>query len=837
MIQTLQARNPVHAPTRQKGVATLLILLLVGLAVTVTALVVAYSLRSNQQRQLATHSVTTAQASAWRGVEFMRDVLQGMSSTDEGKQVLYGLSYDSPPTAGCIPAGATGSCAGGLVDKPAWDSKTGWLPGSTPLSGELPIDINPSHGFKAAITRVERMPGFHAYNVTARVTGKAAGSSNEPLATSTLEVVYEVGMQLSGSGGTCASLPTALMVFNGNLDITGGSLGVTEGTTTEYENIAVTGDITMNNAGAARVSGCAKRNIDVNGGGVTQNGHLHAEGDIRVHGSSPPQGTSLWGKNVTLDGSASGARYAQIKAGAFVVALVVDGESVGTANVAGSIIASTAVGTIPWTTGTVLLNKAIAPKFVVTLSGASPAEFLVDPKKLTVDSSSGVITGASAAAERLSGDGEFPDSFSLQTGSIFGGTFTALGLTGGGEYGADTQKTNQLWAHDITLGTGNQGFGIVELRSNGNLRVGRGRANTLVGGGGLWSGSRYGPNNYGNHIKVGSGSIAGQLYTADGASLPAGESMSGSGLNISTNAAGTTPGLPGIPYCDARVNAVDADAYKTQANYIFEFVGGVPMLTVSNVKTAAGQSIDGTYNLRTDDLRRMPAGSGAPFLLCNWQKDAGNDGAHCFRNATPATGWKITGLVSLPKGVVWFDGAFTVDGTDGGLDLINTIVGTGKVTLTQGGHGKLYAPNFSTPAILCDGSFWPTNLCDKRSGASKFASWTERVVDVAGNESEVIRTGLPIGNMAVVTEGAGELLGWNIYGNIMLGEAMVSGANLTQVQGTLTVGANRPSNTLITQGGAQISVPSDSDKLYLPVCESIPGVYVPTASVRWSRYL
>ena len=66
---------------------------------------------------------------------------------------------------------------------------------------------------------------------------------------------------------------------------------------------------------------------------------------------------------------------------------------------------------------------------------------------------------------------------------------------------------------------------------------------------------------------------------------------------------------------------------------------------------------------------------------------------------------------------------------------------------------------------------------------------------------------------------------------------MVSGANMTQIQGTLAVGANGRSNTVITQGGAQISVPTSSDKMHLPVCESIPPVHVPTASVRWSRYL
>ncbi|KAF1687221.1 hypothetical protein B1992_04350 [Pseudoxanthomonas broegbernensis] len=799
---------------------------------TVTALAVAYALRGNQQRQLATHSVTTAQASAWRGVEFLRDALAGMSATDEGKMILYGLSYGHPPAGGCIPAGGGAGGCGSFEEAAGWNSASAWKPGEdAELSEPLALQVDDGFGFDAYLLRVRKSASFQSYEVTAQVIGRAAGSAAAPLATSTVEVVYEVGGSSGSTTGTCASLPSALMVFNGDLDITGGSLGVTDGESTDYANIAVAGSLTVGSSSSARISGCAKGNITLSGGGITNDGYLHAEGDISVTGMTPPNGTTFWGRSISLDGSSSGARYAALRAGAYTASVMANGTAVGTTRVGGKLVAATASGGIPWTTGTVVPD-ADSATFVIELSDGS--QFVLDPDDLVIDAATGAISGARVAAERLSGEGELPDSFTLQAGSIFGGGIGAEGLA----------QTGLVWGHDVRLGLGAGGgltgaANVAVLRVNGGLTMGTGNIGTLVGGGDLWAkgAGRGSPTNHWNFPTVaGSGAIAGQMYYGvSKAPLPAGEGMAAVGA--ADLQAGTTPGLPGIPYCDARVRAVDAEAYKAQANYVFEFVDGLPTLTVRNVKAASGVSIDGTYNLLTGDLRRMPAGTGAPFLACNWQ-GAGNAGAHCFRDATPTGGWNITGLVSFPKGVVWFDGDFTVNGTDGGRDLVNTIIGTSKVTLTQSGHGDLVAPNFSTPATLCDGDFWPTNLCDKSGGTSQFATWTERVLDEDGTEKEVEHVGLPIGNMAVIVEGAGQLSGWNIFGSVILGRNLGTAANVTVVQGTLTVGANQSdSTTLIDQGGARITVPTESDQMHLPVCESIPAIPTPGAQVQWSRYL
>ena len=789
-------RGPLGA-RRQHGMSTLLIVSVVALAVTGTTLASVYALRGSQQRQLTTHSMTTAQAAAWRGVEVLRAALEQLDSAE-----LVALQ----------PTDVTGA----------------WL-----------TDV----GVQRARITAKNTVGTNVYRITAAVTGQAGQGS--ALTTSTVEVTYELAP--GGSASTpmsnpvCASLPSAPMVFNGNLEVSGASLSVTNAL--DYETIAVAGDITLTGS-SARLSGCAKGNVDVAGGGVTANGHLFAEGDIRVHSSSPPSGTTLWGRKVTLDGSSSGARYAALKAGAYAVSLVADSQTLGVSNIGGVLIPSTVSGGIPWVRGVVLPLTSTSPVEITLTDGS---KFLLDLSRISVDLATGVVTGAAAAAEKISGQATMPDKFTFRSDALRGGGITAQGLTGSAENAtSDAARTGFVWGHDVEIGAGNQGFGVVKLWANGHLRAGRGSAVSLVGGGDVWSGERWGANNYGNNLKVPAGQIAGNYYYGSSKTLaPAGETITG--FNASRNVANTSPGLPGIPYCDARVQTISADAYRDAANYIFEFKNGAPTLTIQNVKTAAGVSLDGTYNMLTTDLRRMPVGTGQAFLMCNWQTDPNNVGAHCFRDVTATSGWNATGVTKFPRGVIWFDSAIKFDGTngvndaDGNRDLINTIISKGKVNLTTAGHKNLLAPNFAGAEKLCNGPFWPSNLCDKSDGTSKLQTWTEKVL-VDGVEQQVIRHGLPIGNVAVVTESEAHLAGWEIFGNVMLGQQVTSSANVVQIHGSLIVGANQPnSTTTITAGGAEVIVTNNTDGKYLPVCTLDPGTTTTItsygASVRWSRYL
>ena len=63
-------------PNSQQGFATILIVLLVGLAVAASALGTAYYINTSQRTLVASHALTNAQSGAWTGVEVFRKYLQ-----------------------------------------------------------------------------------------------------------------------------------------------------------------------------------------------------------------------------------------------------------------------------------------------------------------------------------------------------------------------------------------------------------------------------------------------------------------------------------------------------------------------------------------------------------------------------------------------------------------------------------------------------------------------------------------------------------------------------------------------------------------------------------------
>ena len=58
-------------PNTQSGFATVLVVLLVGLAVAASALGTAYYINTSQRTLVSSHALTNAQSGAWSGVEIM----------------------------------------------------------------------------------------------------------------------------------------------------------------------------------------------------------------------------------------------------------------------------------------------------------------------------------------------------------------------------------------------------------------------------------------------------------------------------------------------------------------------------------------------------------------------------------------------------------------------------------------------------------------------------------------------------------------------------------------------------------------------------------------------
>ena len=69
-------------PNTQSGFATVLVVLLVGLAVAASALGTAYYINTSQRTLVSSHALTNAQSGAWSGVEIFRKYLLSREETD-----------------------------------------------------------------------------------------------------------------------------------------------------------------------------------------------------------------------------------------------------------------------------------------------------------------------------------------------------------------------------------------------------------------------------------------------------------------------------------------------------------------------------------------------------------------------------------------------------------------------------------------------------------------------------------------------------------------------------------------------------------------------------------
>lgn len=744
--------------SRSRGIATVLIMLLIGMSLTAMVLGAGHYIRSTQAQTLSTHAQTQAQMKAWTGVEIIKQYLQELQTT--GK--LDTLMAMATPVA-------------------------------LNLGGDGVANL-----MQASITGMSTSDK----TVTVEITGlTAAGTRAE--AQSVLQVIYG----LSGTGGTtstpsgaCGAKPSSSTVFKGDVSITGGTTSITG--VKGYADIAVEGSLTISNASKAIVSGCTKGDINLSGGGIDNDATLSSEnGKITIQSMSTPVNASLWARDISIGNSGSGS-YGKVMAGAYGTTVYNEaGTAIGTANVGGRLLSSTVGTSIPWTTGTVV--PWTTGTVLIALTGG--AQYLLDLSKATVAASTGLVTGAQAASELLQGEGALPDKLLFKSTALRGGAVDLYTLT-----------IDDLWGHGMSI----QGWSGTynKVRANGHFKVVTGSIKSFTGGGDFvaTSGGCSSPSNCWNFPTVAEGSTAGKIKYGSG-ETPVGGSMS----NLK-EVPGTSPGLPGVPFCDTRTEKIDVSTYRSAANYIFEFVQGEARLTIQNVKPLTTGSLvkNGVFSLKnpsSDDRKMLEE-----LMVCDYGNNKG-----CLQTGTS---WSLGGVRKFPVGVAWFDRDLTISGTE--VDLLNTIVTKGSLTLTTSGHKDLYAPNFSTVAKICDGAVRPTNLCTTKDGVSKFATWT----DAEKNEHE----GLPLANMAVVAQESLSSQGWTVQGNISLGGSFGSGANTTQIKGAITVGANQTSNTTITQGGLDV----DTSKLttsqgYVPSGKCTPQTTPAPAAVvvRWSRYL
>lgn len=76
--------SETSSPHSQRGIATILIVVLIGVALTATAMSIMHSMRSTQEKSIAVHAATNAQTGAWAGVEAFRRYLETRTPTEIG---------------------------------------------------------------------------------------------------------------------------------------------------------------------------------------------------------------------------------------------------------------------------------------------------------------------------------------------------------------------------------------------------------------------------------------------------------------------------------------------------------------------------------------------------------------------------------------------------------------------------------------------------------------------------------------------------------------------------------------------------------------------------------
>lgn len=248
---------------RQKGVATILIILAVGLAVSASVLGVVHEMKSAQERQLSMHAQAPSQAKAWRAAEVVRRY---------------------------------------LVQVPQPTLKT-WAEAQT----AVPLTMSGEGGYQAKLTRVQKMTAPSAtqerYQVTAQLVG-VASPTGPSKASSVLEVVYQVDVTLPTSTTPTppdGTVTGALNVFNiyRDFEMTGG-IKVIGG---EAANFNVDGNVKLDSASIDGINAInATGNVSI-GSGIKVNS-VNSNGDVNLTGSASVSQIKARG-NVTISGGTS----------------------------------------------------------------------------------------------------------------------------------------------------------------------------------------------------------------------------------------------------------------------------------------------------------------------------------------------------------------------------------------------------------------------------------------------------------------------------------------------------------------------------------------------------
>ncbi|HEY6529776.1 MAG TPA: hypothetical protein VIZ65_13870 [Cellvibrionaceae bacterium] len=251
------------SPKRQQGIATILIIVLVGLGLTATSMGIMHSVRSTQQKQIASHAITHAQAGAWTGVEVFRRYLASLTTTQ-----LTALALNQP------------------IDFT--------LPGTTNNVNATISERTPPSG----------SDNFYSLKTRLTYTDIAAKSS------AALEVIYAFAPPASNAGVTI----NGQMNFHRTLGVSG-DITIVDPSPTTKGTFNVDGNLTVNYIG---LTGLVNLNStgDISLGAGSASLQVKANGKITLTGSASAE--SLEGLNGVLLSQYTATKATTIKSNGLV---------------------------------------------------------------------------------------------------------------------------------------------------------------------------------------------------------------------------------------------------------------------------------------------------------------------------------------------------------------------------------------------------------------------------------------------------------------------------------------------------------------------------------------
>ncbi|WP_262443060.1 FapA family protein [Acinetobacter ursingii] len=249
-------------PNMQSGFATVLIVLLVGLAVAASALGTAYYINTSQRTLVSSHALTNAQSGAWSGVEIFRKYLLSREETD-----------------------------------------------LTKLDGQNLV-LNVQDGKELKINNITSTQTSTAPNIY-RVTAKVQNISDNSAASSTIQVVYEISFtndnpNNNGNSGNVTTFPSA-MNFYGDLDANG---GITISNAGDRAVVNVAGSFSTGSGLTGIKELKVMGNVNISGGGITGLENIYSNGNVTLNASGTANLVSAKGKVETSGGVTAKDIYA-----------------------------------------------------------------------------------------------------------------------------------------------------------------------------------------------------------------------------------------------------------------------------------------------------------------------------------------------------------------------------------------------------------------------------------------------------------------------------------------------------------------------------------------------